>query len=349
MKYTLLLIILLTSGICSYGQTYEKKKDSTDYARHPDNFRVDSIEGFLNDSTAVNLTEYWKQIEATRLRKLLGDVPELPPVDYSKVEIIQVGTNNVGAKIKLTVVCDGYRDKTLAISSTANFFNTFLNTAPMSKYKSNYNCYAVWTASPNNGAKHPNTAPDCIYANPLVPVSDSVNLFNSTFDYGGTHRLLYSSDYTNINNLFNYAGAQRGLKFVNVGTAYYGGGGGSFAFFAGQNASAYQIAIHEYGHTFGLLADEYVSGSYGERPNMTKETTLATIKWASMIPANQLLPTPSNTNCGTVGLYLLGQSNGVNWYIPSCWCMMKNLGSPFCDVCSKVIEDSIKAKIGTVP
>jgi hypothetical protein len=58
------------------------------------------------------------------------------------------------------------------------------------------------------------------------------------------------------------------VSVVTVNDTVYGGGGGlfgygPFAVYAAGNASARQVALHEIGHSFNLLADEYSSDGSG--------------------------------------------------------------------------------------
>jgi hypothetical protein len=47
------------------------------------------------------------------------------------------------------------------------------------------------------------------------------------------------------------------MRYVLVNDAQYGGGGGYFAVHAAGNSSAREIGLHEVGHSFAGLADEY--------------------------------------------------------------------------------------------
>lgn len=257
------------------------------------------------------------------------------PVDLSMFEKIQVGTNNPNAKMWLTVICDSYKNRAEAISTTTTIYNQFLATYPMSKYVSNYNCYVIWYAPINSGVKHARTAPDC--TNYGVPQSDSTTLFLSQFDVGNIHRLLVAQDYTNLNLVFDNFGAQTGLKVVNIGTPFYGGSGGNFSCVAGKNYSSAEIFIHEYGHSFAGLRDEYCGGSCSigaDGINVTRAATLALAPWAN-VPGTGLM----------VGAYYCCDGT---WKRPCMDCKMNHLNVPFCVVCSNAIEAKILSIIGSV-
>ena len=90
------------------------------------------------------------------------------------------------------------------------------------------------------------------------------------------------------------------MKLVTVNDTKYGGSGGSFAVYAGGNSSAPELAMHELGHSFSNLADEYEgnTGAYfGPEPaevNVTKDAGGA--KWSHWLGYEQ-------PGIGTIGAY----------------------------------------------
>lgn len=89
----------------------------------------------------------------------------------------------------------------------------------------------------------------------------------------------------------------------------------------GDNASNYQsnTYIHETGHSFANLADEYAEGGGSENwPNRASSFEVAKNKWDQFIGFKNIEPT-----------YL---KKGV--YVPSNQCMMKLASGIFCEVCA---------------
>jgi len=111
--------------------------------------------------------------------------------------------------------------------------------------------------------------------------------------------------------------------------------------------------LHESGHTFGKLADEYETpGPSGyvpsERPNSTAQTNRALIKWTAWIDTNTPLPTPETADyLEAVGLFEGAQYTNAGWYRPKFSCAMRELTSPwpFCEVCSEQLVKSIYAAV----
>ena len=117
------------------------------------------------------------------------------------------------------------------------------------------------------------------------------------------------------------------MGFVTVNDTQYGGGGGKYAVYAGGNQSSLEIALHEVGHSFAALADEYDFGgpttySGGEpiQPNVTTDPTGA--KWAHWLGYEQ-------PGVGTIGVYEGGLYSKFGIYRPSVNSKMNSLGQPF--------------------
>ena len=124
-----------------------------------------------------------------------------------------------------------------------------------------------------------------------------------------------------------------------VNSAIYGGGGiyNQLLVTTTDHPTFRQVLVHEFGHSYGGLGDEYEYGDASEsmypadtepwEPNLTTKVDFER-KWADMLPD----PT------GRVGLYEGGgyQSKGV--WRPSKDCRMKtNEAENFCPVCHRAI------------
>jgi len=256
-------------------------------------------------------------------------------------------------RINLVYLGDGYTasQQTQFIADVNANVNLFFNVTPLKEYKSFFNVYAVRVISPQSGARHDSTAADCGTATPPVPKrwpgGPAQNYFGSMYDYGGTHRLLYAPNTAAINNVLNANTPWYDKAMILVNSPYYGGSGGTYSI-ASNNTSSAEIMIHEFGHSFAGLADEY-GGAYctgTEKPNVTQNINPATIKWSQWLTPGIALPTLPFTNCTGVGAY-----NGANycnngWYRPQCDCKMRTLGQLFCAVCKQEFVKKIWDYIG---
>lgn len=243
-------------------------------------------------------------------------------------------------RINLLIMGDGYTTAQMALFKTnaTSVANYLLNSAPFNQYKPFFNVFAIEVVSAESGTDHPGTATD-ESSSGGQPVT-SVNTFlNSTFDYGGTHRCIYSGSSSTIFSIANTNFPQYDYINVIVNTSYYGGCGGSYTF-TSMNSSSPEIFVHEFGHTFGGLSDEYDYGSTNcnvgttQNINTTQVTNVNTLVWRNWLTTAPI-PTPAGANCGLIGLYEGAKYCTTNWYRPKCNCKMRALSQPFCEVCKE--------------
>lgn len=229
---------------------------------------------------------------------------------------------------------DGYAltDQNQFIDDINYINDAFFDFVPFSNYKNFFNVYALKVISPETGIKHPRTAPDCPAAN-QHPQSNPNNYFNSTFDLNNIHRLIYPSNQYLVQQtaIDHFPMLDQILMIGN--TVQYGGAGGAFAV-GTIHALSVDIMLHEVGHSFAGLADEYWAGDYyaAEKPNMTHQSNANanTVKWKNWLGFNN------------VGMYKHGNSGlAAEWYKPHKNCMMEQLNQEFCPVCRQRIIEKI--------
>lgn len=235
--------------------------------------------------------------------------------------------------INFVILPDGYRQDELATFKTdaEKFVDVFFQTPPFNLYKSYFNVFIINVPSNESGADHPGTATDV--TEPEHEVEDVDNYFGTTFDYYEIHRLLVPLEDGKIYGVLsdNFPAFDQVIILAN--TPHYGGSGGSFAT-ASLHSASIEVTIHELGHSFAGLADEYYAGDFyaGERVNMTQETDPSKVKWKNWIGENE------------VGIYQhCCGGNSASWYRPHQNCKMRSLGAPFCPVCTEVIVERIHA------
>ena len=232
---------------------------------------------------------------------------------------------------------DGYTATDIAAGTYTNHVQSYVNymfansvnSDPFYRYRNFFNIYKVNVVSNQSGADEPQNG----------VVKDTA--MDATYRYDGvTDRLLYVND-TKANALLNAAIAGSGktvrMKFISINDSIYGGGGGSYATYAGGNSSAREIALHENGHSFSGLADEYggfttpYSGSEPGEINVTTDPTGA--KWSRWKGYND--PTGS-----IVGAYNGGKYYNSGIYRPTQDSKMRTLGVPFNAIArEKIVQD----------
>jgi hypothetical protein len=248
---------------------------------------------------------------------------------YPVTTIINNGPDT--KRVNYVVLGDGYKSNELStyISDATNISNSLFNSSPFKEYKNFFNIYAIEVPSNESGADHPANGSDVV--EPIFPMADVDNAFGSTFDAFGIHRLLVPMDNQSIITVLSNNFPSYDQVMVVVNSPHYGGSGGWLAT-SSTAASASEIAIHELGHSFAGLADEYWAGDIyaAEKPNMTATSDPNTIKWKDWVGTN------------SVGVFPHGSSgNQANWHRPHQNCKMRYLGVDYCSVCSEAIIDKI--------
>lgn len=259
-------------------------------------------------------------------------------------QVFQVDTlqykGDINKYINIVIMGDGYTSvqQNNFITEASNLSNYLLTQTPWINYSNYFNVFAIKVVSSQSGTKHPNTASDCNTASPLVPVSNPTTYLGCTFDSYGIHRLVVPQNISNVAGVLATNFPNYDQVFVIANSPYYGGSGGGYATSTTELNSP-EISVHEIGHSFANLADEYYAGDVyaAEKPNMTQQTNTTLVKWTNWIGYN-----------GT-GIYQHccgGQS--ASWYRPHDNCKMRYLGSQFCNVCAEAIVERIHSLVNTI-
>jgi len=210
---------------------------------------------------------------------------------------------------------------------------------PYTSLMSRFNFVAVMPRSKQNGVSIPH---DNLWFD--TPLQSHYDTF-------------YTARYLTIPSVGRLFDLCTGIPFehfiILANTRQYGGGGiyNSYTIASARSPrSKMEVIVHEFGHSFGGLGDEYYYDDQYESmyPADTEpwEQNLTTLvdfdsKWRDMLPVGTAIPTkPSGKNLTTeVGVYEGGgyQSKGV--YRPSQECRMKiNEVKEFCPVCQRAIH-----------
>lgn len=177
---------------------------------------------------------------------------------------------------------------------------------------------------------------------------------------GSHYDTFYSERYLTTTQIKRLHDLLAGIPYEHIiilaNTDNYGGGGiyNSYLISAAHNAKARPVVVHEFGHSFAGLGDEYFYDDMYEtfypsdtepwEPNLTTLVDFGS-KWKDMMPRNASLPTqPDGKDVfNKVGVYEGGgyQSHGV--YRPAQECRMKINEAPvFCPVCQRAIRRIIR-------
>lgn len=272
-------------------------------------------------------------------------------------------------RVDILVLGDGYTNAQQATFNTHAdaLWGAMFNVTPYKEYANFVNWTTGFVASAQSGADHPPYQAGCTT---LSCCADSgaqtdphagtfVNTaFDGRFCTNQIHRLL------TVNNSKVLAAAAGypnwDVILVTVNDPVYGGAGGSISV-TSAHTSGPLVIIHEYGHTFHKLADEYTTpypgfpacSDTGANPNceanVTNQTNRDLVKWRHWYnPSNIPVPTPANTP-GT-GLFEGARYLTSGMYRPTHdSCLMRSLGTSFCTVCRQAYVKRLYSGWGGVP
>jgi hypothetical protein len=244
--------------------------------------------------------------------------------------------------INIAFVAEGYTSEEMPIyiEDVKRSIDALFSHEPFKSRKEVFNIIAVEPASEESGTSVPRKG--IWKRTPLESHFDTFynNRYLTTLHLKKLHDVLAGLPYEHI--------------IVLVNTEVYGGGGilNSYNLSAAHHAKTLPVVVHEFGHSFAGLADEY---AYENEPIPMYpadiepwEPNITTLKdfhgkWEQMIGKKTPVPTPEDKKyADAVGVYEgAGYSlNGV--YRPMQDCRMRTNENPtFCPVCQKAINDLI--------
>ena len=170
----------------------------------------------------------------------------------------------------------------------------------------------------------------------------------------------YSDRYLTTERVKSIHNALAGIPYEHIiilaNTDVYGGGGiyNSYTLTTAHHPMFKPVVVHEFGHSFAGLADEYfyeddtMTDTYPLdiepwEQNISTRTNFSS-KWKDMLPANIPVPTPT-TEKGKypVGVYEGGGYSTKGIYRPAYNCRMRTNEHPeFCPVCQRAIRRIIE-------
>jgi hypothetical protein len=167
--------------------------------------------------------------------------------------------------------------------------------------------------------------------------------FDGTFDYYDIERLTHA-DEVKVLEVVTGLVPEVDLVVLLLNDGAYGGAGGVVPMVS-ANAQSIQILVHELGHSFANLADEYTDPfpDYppgDDEPNVDFDATFADIKWNVWIDGGTPLPTP--LAAATDAYHPVGAYEGARYlttgiYRPAPHCLMQSLSYAYCDVCREAL------------
>ncbi|WP_164108886.1 MULTISPECIES: M64 family metallopeptidase [Sphingobacterium] len=248
---------------------------------------------------------------------------------------------SVANPIKIAIVAEGYQEAEMSefMDYAHKTVQSLFQHKIFKKHENSFEIVAVKSPSKDSNVSVPSKG---LWRSTAV---------QSNFDTFYAERYLTTSHTKLLHNLLENIPYQHIIILAN--TDVYGGGGilNSYALTTTKNEQFAPVVVHEFGHSFAGLADEYFyavdvfENKAVEKiePWEKNNTSLADFqsKWADMISKNTPIPTPESL-LGTVEIGAFEGLKGNGLYIPSHDCRMKaNKPKDFCPVCSRAIEEII--------
>jgi len=195
-------------------------------------------------------------------------------------------------KVDLLLLGDGYtaREQTKFVADARRLINALFATSPFKENRTAFNVWGLCPAAAESGISRPSTG---IYR-------DSI----STYDAFGSERYILAFDNQRLRKVAQFAPYEFIEILVNGRT--YGGGGifNLYSTVAVDNAFADYVFVHEFGHHFAALADEYYTSpvAYAPatehvepwEPNATALLDKKNLKWRDLVDPDTPIPTPWN-------------------------------------------------------
>jgi hypothetical protein len=206
-------------------------------------------------------------------------------------EILKSG--NPHQKVDIAFIAEGYtsREEEKVKADLKRFSEVFFNHEPYRTYKDRFNIYGVFKPSEESGCDEPRPG---IFKNTAL---------NATFNSLGSERYLLTEDNKSLRDIA--AHVPYDALYIMVNHKRYGGGGiyNLYCTFTVDSQWYEYLFLHEFGHSFAGLADEYYTSSvaYNEfyprgvepvEPNITALLDPKNLKWKDLLPPDIEIPTP---------------------------------------------------------
>lgn len=266
--------------------------------------------------------------------------------DYPSEKIHNSG--DYREKLDLVIVSDGYTSEEMEKyrSDVRRFASYLLECSPFDQHKEDINIWSLELESKESGTDKP------------TKQEWNQTAIDASFNTFGSQRYLTTASHFKLRDAVG--GTPYDLIFILVNDELYGGGG-IFNFYSVATADDKNsdfLIIHEFGHHFACLGDEYYTSDVAieDYHNINTEpfepnlTTLVSFdnKWKDMLDKDTPVPTPAKSKYNnTVGVYEGGGYVAKSVYRPSIDCTMKTVSyDNFCPVCQRAIIQMLRYYTG---
>jgi hypothetical protein len=195
-------------------------------------------------------------------------------------------------KVDLLIMGDGYTtaQRPKFEKDARRLIEILFSTTPFKEHHSDFNVWGLCLPASESGISRPSTGTH--RRNPL----------GTTYDAFGSERYVLTFDNRALREAASYAPYEFVEILVNADT--YGGGGifNLYATVASDSQWSPYVFVHEFGHHFAGLADEYYTSDVAYNPseiktepwepNVTALLDAKELKWRDLVQPGTPLPTP---------------------------------------------------------
>jgi hypothetical protein len=246
-----------------------------------------SVEVSLKERAESGFREVWKTVVDPKDKFIDRS---RPPSPGALLELQKMG--DPATKVDLLVLGDGYTaaERGKFEQDARRFMEALFSTSPFREHRTDFNVWGLCPAAEESGVSRPSSG---IYRRSPVGAS---------YDTFGTERYVLTTENRALRDVASFAPYEFIEILVNGRT--YGGGGifNQFATVAIDNLWAGYVGVHEFGHQFAGLADEYYTSDVAYlpaekktepwEPNVTALLDPANLKWKDLVEAGTPVPTP---------------------------------------------------------
>ena len=198
-------------------------------------------------------------------------------------------------KADILIVGEGYStdDNQKFQEDLKRFTDVFFKAEPCKSYKDRFNIRGVLKPSEDSGIDEPRAG------------IDKNTAVSATFNSMGSERYLLTEDNKALRDIAGHAPYD--ALYIMVNHSRYGGGGiyNFYCTYTSDNIFSEYLMVHEFGHSFFGLADEYYTSSsaYNDfypqgyepaEPNITALLDPENVKWKHLLSEGIELPTSWN-------------------------------------------------------
>jgi len=261
--------------------------------------------------------------------------------EYPNFEVLNSG--DPSKKVDIVFIPEGYTEDEMNLfkEDCQKFAEYLFNSSPFKENEDKFNIWGIEAPSLESGTDIPK---DDVWKKTLL---------NSNFYTFETERYLMTYDNKTLRNVASNAPYDQ--IYIIVNSDKYGGGAifNHYSLCVNDNPNSEFVFVHEFGHGFASLADEYYTSDVAYQdyypldvePTDPNLTTLVDFdsKWKDLVNESTPIPTPDTDGYeGKVGAFEGGGYMEKGIYRPTRDCTMKSISiDNFCPVCKRAIQEMI--------